>query len=103
MGTEPLSTVLLLSVLVEIVTDSIKSALSIRGQKSKLIALCVGIITCLTTQIGLLSQLDIAIKYNTVDYILTGIIISRGSHAIHDIFSIFERNNPTQTQDQDED
>ncbi|SJZ72682.1 hypothetical protein [Selenihalanaerobacter shriftii] len=92
MELQPLSTVLVLSVLVEMVTNTIKSILSIRGNKSRIIAIIVGVVLCLSTQIGILHKLNIAIYYDFIDYLLTGIIISRGSHAIHDISSMFKNN-----------
>jgi hypothetical protein len=93
MGLESLSTVLLLSVLVEMATNTIKSIFSIKGSNSRLIAVIIGIIVCLATQIGILHKLDVDIYYDFIDYILTGIIISRGSHAIHDLASFLKENN----------
>ncbi|KXS40494.1 MULTISPECIES: hypothetical protein [unclassified Candidatus Frackibacter] len=84
---ESLSTVLLLAILVEMVTNTFKSIFSIKGSRSKMIAVMIGITVCISTQIGILHKLDVDIYYDVIDYIITGIIISRGSHAIHDISS----------------
>ena len=89
---ESLSTVLLLSIIVEVATNGIKAILPfIKGDRSRIVAAAIGILLCLSTGIGILSNLEIYIKYSIIDYIITGIVISRGSNAVHDIISIFEK------------
>ncbi len=92
MAAESLSIIILLSIVVETTTNIIKGILSLQGPKSRLVALFIGIIICLTTQVGILANFNINIKYKLVDYLITGIIISRGSHATHDLISIFKKN-----------
>ncbi|MFW5981460.1 MAG: hypothetical protein ACOCRU_02665 [bacterium] len=97
MFAESLTTVLLLAVIVEVLTNSIKAIIpSIKeGYKkngSRIASAVVGITLCITTRIGIISNLDIFISYKIIDYIITGIIISRGANAVHDIISIFENN-----------
>lgn len=94
---ESLTTVLLLAVIVEVVTNGIKAAFPIvkgeNGNGSRIMAAIVGIIICTTTNIGILSKLNIDVHFLFVDYIITGIIISRGSNAVHDIISVFDKQN----------
>ena len=89
---ESLSALILLSILVEMATNTVNKAFTLKGEVSKIIALMIGIILCISTQIGVLANLNIAIKYPLVDYIITGIIISRGSNAAHNLISILEKN-----------
>jgi hypothetical protein len=91
---ESLSIVLVLSVIVEVVTNGIKAAFPyLKGNNSRIIAAVIGISLCITTRIGILNKLDVYMDYVIIDYIVTGIVISRGSNAVHDIISIFDRQN----------
>ncbi|MFW6381425.1 MAG: hypothetical protein ACOCZ3_02660 [Bacillota bacterium] len=91
---ESLTTILLLSVIVEVVTNGVKSIFPyLKGDRSRIVAAIIGISICIITNTGILSQLNIAIRLLSIDYIITGIIISRGSSAVHDIISIFDRQN----------
>ena len=88
---EALSKILILSVLVEAATNGIKALIpALKGDKSRIISVCLGILLTTTTGIGILENLNIAIKFEIIDQLITGIIISRGSNAIHDIISLFE-------------
>lgn len=83
---ETLSALVILAVLVEITTNIIKTAIpQIKGTGSKIIAMLLGITLAYSTGLGILSQLNIPIRYVWVDHLLTGIIISRGSNALHDL------------------
>ncbi|MFW5985738.1 MAG: hypothetical protein ACOCQH_00100 [Halanaerobiales bacterium] len=96
MVTEAITTIMLLAVIVEVVTNGIKSAFPVlKGERSRIVAAAVGIILCLYTNIGILNRFNIEIKYALIDYFITGIIISRGSNAVHDIISIFDKQNTT--------
>ncbi|MCG8515046.1 MAG: hypothetical protein MI740_12960 [Halanaerobiales bacterium] len=95
MLTESLTSIILMSVIVEVVTNAIKGLLPfIKGEKgngSRITAAIVGITICITTKIGILDNFGIYVAHNLIDFIITGIIISRGSNAIHDIISIFDK------------
>ena len=91
---ESLSIVLVLSVIVEVVTNGIKAAFPIlKGSRSRIVAAVIGILLCITTEIGILNKLHVTVDYVIIDYIVTGIVISRGSNAVHDIISVFDRQN----------
>ena len=92
MVVESLSAIFLLSILVEMATNGVKKAFSLQGEKSRIIALIIGIAICISTQIGILTKLDIQLKYSLIDYIITWSIISRGSHATHNLISVLEKN-----------
>ena len=94
MLTESLTTIMILAVVVEVVTNGIKKALPIfKGDNSRIVAAGIGIMICIFTETGLLTNLNISINYLILDYIITGIVISRGSSALHDIISIFDEQN----------
>ncbi|KAF0197470.1 MAG: hypothetical protein FD169_452 [Bacillota bacterium] len=81
------ATILLLAIVVEQVTNIIKSALpAIRDEWSRVSAIFVGIILCFATRIGILADLNVPVVYPAVDYIITGLLISRGSNFVHDMF-----------------
>jgi hypothetical protein len=85
---EALTTILVLAIIVEFTTEIVKNiAPSIRGQYSRIIAVLIGMILCVTTRNGILSTFGIYILYPIIDYILTGLIISRGSNIVHDLIS----------------
>lgn len=92
------TTIIMMAIIVEVVTNGIKSALPfVKGVNnkngSKITAAIVGITLCITTHLGILNNLRIDISVKLLDYIITGIIISRGANAVHDITSAFNRNN----------
>ncbi len=94
---ESLTTVILLAVIVEVVTNWIKAAFPVlkgeNGNGSRIMAAIVGVLICTSTNIGILTKLNIQVHFLIIDYIITGIIISRGSNAVHDIISVFDNQN----------
>ncbi|MFW5998522.1 MAG: hypothetical protein ACOCP5_02080 [Halanaerobiaceae bacterium] len=91
---ESFTIILVFAVIVEVVTNGVKAAFpTLKGNRSRIIAAIIGVTICITTKIGILSKLDVEIKYYIIDYILTGIVISRGSNAVHDIISVFDKQN----------
>ncbi|MGI6574578.1 MAG: hypothetical protein ACOX3A_01680 [bacterium] len=84
---ESLTIIIVLSVLNEIITEIIKTAFPIVKNFALAIAMLCGIILCIQTQVGILEVLELEIRTPLIDYILTGIIISRGSNVIHDLIS----------------
>ncbi|NLJ84702.1 MAG: hypothetical protein GX336_07315 [Halanaerobiaceae bacterium] len=90
MVAESLSTVFLLALIVEVLTNAIKAAFPfVKGGEekngSRITAAVVGIILCITTRVGILKNLNIDISLDILDQIITGIIISRGANAVHDL------------------
>ena len=94
MVADSLTIILVLAVIVEVVTNGVKAAFPVlKGNRSRLVAAVLGALLCITTKIGILSNLEIQVKYQLIDYIITGIVISRGSNAVHDIISVFDKQN----------
>ena len=85
---EALTTIIVLAIIVEFSTEIIKSVFpSIRGQYSRVAAILLGMILCVTTASGILASFEIYPIYPLLDYLLTGLLISRGSNIIHDLVS----------------
>jgi len=91
---ESLSVIMVLAVIVEVVTNGIKAAFPLlKGNRSRIVAAFIGSLICISARIGILSKLEIKLQYELIDYIITGVIISRGSNAVHDLISIFDAKN----------
>ncbi|MBT9133783.1 MAG: hypothetical protein DDT38_00509 [Firmicutes bacterium] len=86
-----------LAVIVEQVVGIIKSAFpKVRNHYAALAAIVVGIALCVGTRVGVLSALNVPIAYRILDYVVSGLLISRGANLIHDLlqnFSRYTRNN----------
>ncbi len=75
-----------LAVLSEIITNMVKTIVpNLDKVFITTVAGLIGIILAWLTNVGIFNTLDIPVKYILVDYILTGIIISRGANFVHDI------------------
>lgn len=70
----------------EVLTNFIKTLIpSLNRVYVPIVAGLVGIALSWTTNIGIFSALDIPIKSTILDYIITGILISRGANLVHDL------------------
>lgn len=75
-----------LAVLSEIITNMVKTIVpNLDKVFITTVAGLIGIILAWLTNVGIFNTLDIPVKYILVDYVLTGIIISRGANFVHDI------------------
>lgn len=80
------ATLVLLAVVVEQVVTILKGAFpNIRDSYSQIAAMAIGIILCVSAQMGVLTELKVPVVYPFVDYVVTGLLISRGSNLIHDL------------------
>ncbi|NLY10583.1 MAG: hypothetical protein GX020_02675 [Firmicutes bacterium] len=81
-----LETVLTIAILVEIITNFVKKLIpSLDKQYITVIAGAIGIFLSWVTQTGIFSSLQIHVALHEIDYILTGIIVSRGANIVHDL------------------
>lgn len=81
------ATIVLLAIVVEQVTNIIKSVIpAVHDEWSQVAAILVGIVLCASARVGMLAELNVPIAYPVVDYVITGLLISRGSNLIHDLF-----------------
>ncbi len=92
MSLEPLATITVLAFIVEFVTEIITSMFpGLKKIGGKQVAAIMGMLICLATQSGLLTLLNIQVNFVYLDYLVTGLIISRGSNVIHDLFKQIEK------------
>lgn len=81
-----LDRVLTIAILVEVITNFFKY---VNPQLEKrllpILAGLVGVVLAWTTETSILTALEIPVKSITVDYLVTGIIISRGANIVHDV------------------
>lgn len=83
-----MASLVILAILVEVCVDIIKAALPfVKGYRSQLASVIIGVLLATATTTGLLAMLDVNISLTWVDYFLTGLIISRGSNFIHDLLA----------------
>lgn len=86
----PFSAVIALAVLTEVSVDAVKILFpAVRNWRSHAASVMLGISLAVLTRTGMLSALGIDIAWCWLDYILTGLAISRGSNFIHDFLSRF--------------
>lgn len=72
--------------LVEVLTNTIKTALpNLNRQYIPFVAGCLGVALSWGTGVGLLSTLEIPVRHILVDYLITGVVISRGANIVHDL------------------
>ena len=93
--------IIILSIIVEkcigIIKDFRKKKFS--SVQLRFFSLILGIILTVITKLGILRVLNILTRQQDtvfveyIDYIITGIIISRGSNVVHDLFSLIEKVN----------
>lgn len=81
-----LGKVMAIAFVVEVLTNTIKTALpGLNRQYMPFIAGCLGVTLAWGTGIGVLGTLEISVRHLVVDYLVTGIVISRGANIVHDL------------------
>jgi hypothetical protein len=86
---EALQTLIFMSVVVECLTAIFRQFVSKRA--IELVSIAVGITLCCAYQVGIFVSLGLQTKYPLVDYLVSGIIISRGSHALSQLFKLRQK------------
>ncbi len=83
----------LVAFLVEAIIQTIKPVYDPEKgwNRDALLALAGGIVLCVLTGVDLFKQLGLPIPIPYVGPMLTGIIASRGSNVVHDIFKFVEQ------------
>lgn len=96
MTLETLTTITVLAVVVEFATEIIKNLIPpARKEFSKVVAIILGVVLCLSTSTGILNLFGLASSYPLADYLISGLIISRGSNIIHDLVSQLNKTTKT--------
>ncbi|HHY15370.1 MAG TPA: hypothetical protein GX521_04775 [Firmicutes bacterium] len=81
-----LGKVLAIAFLTEVLTNTLKTAApKLDKRYIPLMAGVVGVALAWSTGIGVLSTLRIPVRFLSLDYLVTGVIISRGANIVHDL------------------
>lgn len=82
-----ITTLIIIAILVEAIVENIKTIYENGINGTRIIALILAIVICILTQTGIFLLLGIDFTLPIVDYILTGIVVSRGANFVNDIIS----------------
>ncbi|NMB00186.1 MAG: hypothetical protein GX971_01495 [Firmicutes bacterium] len=81
-----LGKVLAIAFIIEVLTNTIKTTLpDLDSRYIPLISGILGVTLAWATGVGILSTLDIPVRYVVLDHLVTGIITSRGANIVHDL------------------
>jgi len=84
-----MATLIILAVLLEAAVEWFKDVMYIKGY-TKYIALIGAIVICYMTGLGFLQALGIPVAVVDLDYVLSGLILARGSNIVHDLIDKLE-------------
>ena len=81
-----LAKVTAIAFLVEVLTNAVKSVVpNLKNRHITIVAGVLGILVAFMTRTGVLHALEIPIQFDYVDYLITGVLISRGANIVHDL------------------
>ena len=75
-----LAVVVVFAILVEAIINITLSEVPVWGWVKKVCAYAVGIVLCVIWKVGVISMIGVAGGVPIADYVITGIVISRGSN-----------------------
>jgi hypothetical protein len=92
METMNFSQLALIAFLVEALIQTIKPIYDKETgySRSRILSILVGIIVCVVTNVDLFKILGLTSEIPIIGSVLTGIIVSRGSNFVHDIFKFMQ-------------
>jgi hypothetical protein len=65
----------------------------------KVVSIIVGIVVCLVTNVDLFAELGFVVSVPLLGSVLTGVIASRGSNFVHDVFNFVQGKAESQKQE----
>jgi large-conductance mechanosensitive channel len=86
---DALQTLTFMSVVVEFLTAIFRHFVSKRA--TEVVSIAVGVVLCCAYEVGIFMSLGLMTKYPYIDYIISGIIISRGSNALSELFKLRQK------------
>jgi hypothetical protein len=92
-----LAVIFVFAVLVEAIINITLSEVPVWGWVKKVAAYVVGIAVCVIWKIGVISLLGIGGGIPLADYVITGVVISRGSNYLHDLVLLLKGGTTTTT------
>jgi hypothetical protein len=87
----------ILAVLVEAIVSLTLGDVPVPGWAKKVASMILGVVFCVLWKVGLIAMLGVEGGIPVVDYVATGIIISRGSNYLNDLLTRVKGSNVTQT------
>ncbi len=83
---------------VALAVESLWESLKMVWQENKLNfdrigSIILGVLLCVTAKVDFFKLVDVPLSYDIIGYILSGILVSRGSNFIHDFLSAVEKIN----------
>lgn len=82
---EALQTLIFMSLVVEVIVAVFKKLVTDRS--TQVVSVFIGITLCMSYEVGIFQSLGLESSFPWIDYVLSGIVISRGSNALSDLFS----------------
>lgn len=92
-----LAVVVVFAILVEAIINITLSEVPVWGWVKKVAAYAVGIAVCIIWKVGVISLIGVQGGVPIADYIITGIVISRGSNYLNDLIVKLKGGNATVT------
>ena len=92
-----LAVVVVFAILVEAIINITLSEVPVWGWVKKVCAYAVGIVLCVIWKVGVISMIGVAGGVPIADYVITGIVISRGSNYLNDLIVKIKGGNATVT------
>jgi hypothetical protein len=83
---EAIQTLIFMSVVVELLLAIFQKFVS--KQAGHMVVVVFGIALCFAYQVGIFTSLGLVTQYPFVDYLISGIIISQGSNALSQLFTL---------------
>ncbi len=80
---EALQGLIFMALVVEFLTAVFKNLISDRY--TQIVSVSIGILLCTVYQLGIFSAMGLETNFLIVDYVLSGVIVSRGSNAVYEL------------------
>lgn len=81
-----LGKVLAIAFVIEVLTNTVKAALpELNTRYIPFISGILGVALSWASGVGVLSTLEIPVRHVLIDYLVTGIVTSRGANIVHDL------------------
>lgn len=81
-----LGKVLAIALVTEVLTNTIKTILpDLNTRYLPLISGILGVALAWATGVGVLSSLEMPVRHAVLDYLVTGVVTSRGANIVHDL------------------
>jgi len=80
---QAIEALIFMALVVEFLTSVFKKLVTDRY--SQLVSMAIGMFLCTVYQVGIFSAMELETPYPIVDYLLSGIIVSRGANTLYEL------------------